>query len=299
MGSLAILRAAGIGAAGLAVFVAVYAVAATPSRAASRLGRRGLRRQRALREGGWAQLEPLVRWLGVRVSPLRSDEAYAALDRRIGFAGDFLGLLPEELLALSLLSMVAGALVGLLLGPVTGLGAMLALLCGPLGAALPWIAMSDAASTRIRQINRGLPYAVDLMALAMSAGQDFPGAVRQVVSKSSDPEDALVEELGTVLQELSLGTTRKRALQGLQERAPTDAVAEFVGAVVQAEDRGNPVAAVLQVQATVSRVRRTVRAEESAAKAGVAMVGPLLLVFLCIMLLVMAPMLMRITKEIQ
>lgn len=299
MGSLAILRAAGIGAAGLAVFVAVYAVAATPSRAASRLGRRGLRRQRALREGGWAQLEPLVRWLGVRVSPLLSDEAYAALDRRIGFAGDFLGLLPEELLALSLLSMVAGALVGLLLGPVTGLGAMLALLCGPLGAALPWIAMSDAASTRIRQINRGLPYAVDLMALAMSAGQDFPGAVRQVVSKSSDPEDALVEELGTVLQELSLGTTRKRALQGLQERAPTDAVAEFVGAVVQAEDRGNPVAAVLQVQATVSRVRRTVRAEESAAKAGVAMVGPLLLVFLCIMLLVMAPMLMRITKEIQ
>lgn len=299
MSALAILRAAGIGAAGLAVFVAVYAVAATPSRAASRLGRRGLRRQRALREGGWAQLEPLVRWLGVRVSPLLSDEAYAALDRRIGFAGDFLGLLPEELLALSLLSMVAGALVGLLLGPVTGLGAMLALLCGPLGAALPWIALSDAASTRVRQINRGLPYAVDLMALAMSAGQDFPGAVRQVVSKSSDPEDALVEELGTVLQELSLGTTRKRALQGLQERAPTDAVAEFVGAVVQAEDRGNPVAAVLQVQATVSRVRRTVRAEESAAKAGVAMVGPLLLVFLCIMLLVMAPMLMRITKEIQ
>lgn len=299
MSALAILRAAGIGAAGLSVFVAVYAVASTPSRAASRLGRRGLRRQRALREGAWAQVEPLVRWLGVRVSPLLSDEAYAALDRRIGFAGDFLGLLPEELLALSLLSMVAGALVGLLLGPVTGLGAMLALLCGPLGAALPWIAMSDAASTRIMQINRGLPYAIDLMALAMSAGQDFPGAVRQVVSKSSDPEDALVEELGTVLQELSLGTTRKRALQGLQERAPTDAVTEFVGAVVQAEDRGNPVASVLQVQATVSRVRRTVRAEESAAKAGVAMVGPLLLVFLCIMLLVMAPMLMRITKEIQ
>jgi tight adherence protein C len=201
--------------------------------------------------------------------------------------------------ALSILSMVAGVLIGLLLGPLTGVGAMLALLCGPLGAALPWIAMSDAASTRITQINRGLPYAIDLMALAMSAGQDFPGAVRQVVSKSSDPDDALVEELGIVLQELSLGTTRKRALQALHERAPTDAVAEFVGAVVQAEDRGNPVAAVLQVQATVSRVRRTVRAEESAAKAGVAMVGPLLLVFLCIMLLVMAPMLMRITKEIQ
>jgi tight adherence protein C len=299
MGAVTVLRVLGVGAVAAAIFVATYAVAGTPSRAASRLGRRGLKRQKALREGAWAEVEPLVRWLGVRVSPLLSDEAHAALDRRIAFAGDFLGLLPEELVALSILSMLAGALVGLLLGPATGMGAMLALLCGPLGAVLPWIAMSDAASTRITQINRGLPYAIDLMALAMSAGQDFPGAVRQVVSKSSDPEDALIEELAVVLQELSLGTTRKRALQGLYERAPTDAVGEFVGAVVQAEDRGNPVAAVLQVQATVSRVRRTVRAEENAAKAGVAMVGPLLLVFLCIMLLVMAPMLMRITKEIQ
>ncbi len=299
MNALLILRAAGLGAVGLAVFVAAYAVAGAPSRAASRLGRRGLRRQRALREPAWAQVEPLVRWLGVRVSPLISDAAWSAIDRRIAFAGDFLGLLPEELVALSIVSMALGGVAGLLIGPLTGLGAMLSLLCGPLGAALPWIALSDAASTRITQINRGLPYAVDLMALAMSAGQDFPGAVRQVVSKSSDPEDALIEELAIVLQELSLGTTRKRALQGLYERAPTDAVGELVGAVVQAEDRGNPVAAVLQVQATVSRVRRTVRAEESAAKAGVAMVGPLLLVFLCIMLLVMAPMLMRITKEIQ
>ena len=291
MSLVAFLRWAGVSAVGVAVFVAVYAVAGAPSRAASRLGRRGLKRQKALREGSWSQLEPLVRWLGVRVSPLLSDDAYAALDKRIAFAGDFLGLLPEELVALSLVSMVLGALVGLLMGPVTGLGAMLALLTGPLGAALPWIALGDAASTRITQINRGLPYAIDLMSLAMSAGQDFPGAVRQVVSKSSDPEDALIEELAVVLQELSLGTTRKRALQGLYERAPTDAVGEFVGAVVQAEDRGNPVAAVLQVQATVSRVRRTVRAEENAAKAGVAMVGPLLLVF--------APMLMRITTEIQ
>ncbi|RYE80561.1 MAG: type II secretion system F family protein, partial [Myxococcales bacterium] len=72
---------------------------------------------------------------------------------------------------------------------------------------------------------------------------------------------------------------------------------EFVGAVVQAEERGNPVAAVLQIQASVSRIRRTVRAEEAAAKAGVAMVGPLMLVFVCIMLIVMGPMILRIIKD--
>jgi tight adherence protein C len=138
---------------------------------------------------------------------------------------------------------------------------------------------------------------IDLMALAMSAGQDFVGAVRQVVEKSSDPNDALVEEFTRILQELQLGRTRKQALIGFASRAPIESVQEFVSAVVQAEERGNPVADVLQIQASVSRLRRTVKAEEAAAKAGVAMVGPLFLLFFCIMLLVMAPMIMQLAKE--
>ena len=50
------------------------------------------------------------------------------------------------------------------------------------------------------------------------------------------------------------------------------------------------------VQAGVSRMRRTVRAEESAAKAGVKMVGPLFLLFGCIMILVMGPMILQLMK---
>jgi len=46
----------------------------------------------------------------------------------------------------------------------------------------------------------------------------------------------------------------------------------------------------------VSRQRRTVNAEEAAAKAGVQMVGPLFLLFGCIMLLVLAPMILTFMK---
>jgi tight adherence protein C len=168
---------------------------------------------------------------------------------------------------------------------------------GPLGAALPYLTISGEAQRRLKQVNRGLPYVIDLMALAMSAGQDFPGAVRQVVEKSSDPNDALVEEFTRILQELQLGRTRKQSLLGFAQRAPIESVQEFVSAVVQAEDRGNPVADVLQIQAAVSRLRRSVKAEEAAAKAGVAMVAPLFLLFFCIMLLVMAPMILQLAKE--
>src|SRR6185369_9721828 len=139
-------------------------------------------------------------------------------------------------------------------------------------------------------------YVIDLMALAMSAGLDFPGAVRQVVEKSSDAEDALVEEFTRLLQEIGLGRTRRQALSEFARRAPIDAVNEFVGALVQAEERGNPVAEVLQIQAVVSRQRRTVNAEEAAAKAGVQMVGPLFLLFGCIMLLVLGPMILGFMK---
>lgn len=281
-----------------ALCIAVYAIASAPSRLASRLGMRGLKRQRALANNpAWVQIEPLVRWLGVRVSGVLTDEQRARLDRHLALAGDYLGLTPEEYVALSILSGIGGCVFGALAGFLTGMGAFLVVALGPVGAAVPYLSVSGESQRRLKQINRGLPYAADLLALAMGAGLDFPGAIRQVVEKSSDPNDALVEEFTRILHELQIGQTRKQALQGFAERAPLDSVSEFVAAIVQAEERGNPVAEVLQIQANVSRMRRSVRAEEAAAKAGVAMVGPLFLLFFCVMLLVMGPMLLKLAAQ--
>ena len=162
---------------------------------------------------------------------------------------------------------------------------------------LPYLHISEVAQERLKNINRRLPVVIDLMALSMSAGLDFPGAVRQVVEKSSNPDDPLIEELTRVMQELQLGRTRRQVLLEFAERAPVPSVNEFVSALMQAEERGNPVAEVLQIQAVVSRQRRTVNAEEAAAKAGVKIVGPLMLCFVCIMLLVMGPMILKLAQE--
>lgn len=284
-------------AAWIAAAATLYALFSAPSRVASRLGLRGLKRQRAVAgDGPFAQIEPLVRWLGVRLSGAIPDAWHAEIDRQLALAGDWLGLTPEELVALSVVSSIGGAIAGAILGVGADASLLLATAAAALGASLPYLLLSEERQRRTRQLNRGLPYAIDLMALAMSAGLDFPGAVRQVVEKSSDPDDALVEELTRVLQQLSLGRTRRQALVELAERAPLVAVSEFVAAVIQAEDRGNPVADVLSVQAQASRQRRSVKAEEAAANAGVAMVGPLFLLFGCIMLLVLVPMLMKMSR---
>ena len=206
-----------------------------------------------------------------------------------------MGLTADEFIALSLLSALGGALVGVLAGYTTDLGPFMVVGLTGLGAALPYLQVTGAATERLKSIGRGLPYVIDLMALSMSAGLDFPGAVRQVVEKSSNPDDPIVEEFTLVLQTLNLGQTRKEALLEFARRAPVDSVTEFVNALIQAEERGNPVSEVLTIQASVSRTRRSVRAEEAAAKAGVQMVGPLMLVFFSIMILLLGPALLTIT----
>jgi tight adherence protein C len=277
------------------LFVISFVAASADTADATRLGLRGLKRQRALENvPGWSTLEPLLRWLGARFAGLISPGFRAKANRKLSLAGDYLGLLPEEAIGLSVLSALGGAVLGYALGIVAEMGNLVVISGTLLGAALPYFRISSAAGERMKKINRRLPHAIDLLALSMSAGLDFPGSVRQLVEKSGSPNDPLVEEFTLMLQSLQLGRTRRQALEEFAARAPSDAVIEFVSAVVQAELRGNPLVDVLKIQAEVSRRKRTVRAEESAAKAGVALAGPLILVFLTILILIVAPIVMKL-----
>ncbi len=281
----------------IAIVWAVYVVASAQSRTASRLGLRGLKRQKALATNEtWAAVEPLVRWLGVRVSGIPTEEQREALDAQISLAGDFMGLTADEYLALTILSAIGGAVVGAIAGYILDMGMLLVLAGVMLGGAAPYMTISGEAQERLKNISRGLPYVIDLMALSMGAGLDFPGSVRQVVEKSSNPEDPIVEEFTLILQTLNLGRTRKDALLEFARRAPCAAATEFVNSLVQAEERGNPIAEVLSIQATSSRTRRSVRAEELAAKAGVKMAGPLMLVFFAVLGLLVGPAMMNIVS---
>ena len=293
----ALYRALALFAFGLAIASVLYGILGAPTRPASRLGMRGLKRRRAIENNPlWAQIEPLVRWLGYRLSGTLSDSVRTSLDDQISYAGDFLGLLPEEYVALSVVSAGGGIFFGVVAGYMVGSMGVLIWVCCLVGGALPYLTISNEAQRRHKQVNRGLPYAIDLVALSMSAGLDFPGAIRQVVEKSSDPDDALIGELRRIVQELQLGRTRVQVLSEFAKRVPTPSVTEFVAALVQAEQRGNPVADVLVVQAGSYRQRRTVAAEEAASRAGVAMVAPLFMLFFCIMILIAGPMVIKLSR---
>jgi tight adherence protein C len=293
-----VLQLASCVALGFGAFALTYAAFAAPRGDGRRLGLRGLKREKLLETNeAWRFFEPIVRWMGVRLSGLLPERSRESLNRQIGIAGDFMGLLPEELVGLGVLSAILGLGIGYAAGVWTGMGNLATFGCAGFGAVGPYLALSDRSATRFKEVNRRLPYAIDLLALGMGAGLDFPAAVRQVVEKSGAPDDPLVEEFTLILQSLHLGRTRRMALEEFASRVPSDPVREFVGAVIQAEMRGNPVVNVLRIQAEVSRQRRTARAEEAAARAGVAMVLPLVLVFVTILLLIVSPMIMKIQAQ--
>jgi tight adherence protein C len=126
---------------------------------------------------------------------------------------------------------------------------------------------------RQRSIVRALPYAIDLLTLAVEAGLDFTAALSKVVEKGR--KGPLADELSIAIRELKLGKTREEALRNLARRIDLPPLGSFVQALVQADRMGTPLGKVLRVLSTQMRVERTQRAEKLANEAPVKLVLPL------------------------
>jgi tight adherence protein C len=270
-------------------------LALRPSRPASRLGMRGLKRQRALLDPWWASVEPLVRWGGVRVSGILDDKTRNKLDKDLTYAGDYLGITVDEYFAMLVMMGLTGGTLGIIATLVLGKYLFLVPLGAAIGAFLPHMAVDGARVQRFIEMNRGLPYAIDLMALSMSAGLDFPGSIHQVVSKAK-ANLTLKDELGYMLQQFQLGRTRAQVLNEFRERVPIEAVREFVHALLQAEERGTPVANVLEIQASTARIRRSNLAEAAASDMRGKMVLPTMMLAGVGMALVAIPSTMMVDR---
>jgi tight adherence protein C len=271
------------------VMLGIFTLARNPPVDTQRLGVRGLKRQEALAEGGgFATIEPLMRLVAAWAAHLPLGDRRRQIDEMLKHAGGWLGLTANEFVALSFLGAVGFTGMGLVAVTLLELPSILVFFFGGLGGILPYVRASGELQRRFKEVNRALPGSIDLASLCMGAGLDFPGSLRQIVDKAGR-RDALVEEMSFILQELDLGRTRRQALENFADRVPTEAVRDFVGTVVQSEEKGNPLAEVLRIQATMLRMRRSVMAEEAAARAAVLMMGPLMLIFGAIILVLLGP----------
>ncbi len=275
MNVVGLLSYVSVGALSLAAVILGYALFSETAARRPLRGLAGLKRAAVLKRSSlFRAFEPLMRYTASWSSKLPLSDMRLKIAKQLQKSGDYLGLTPDEYVALMLIGALGFTVAGLVICQLANLNMAYALGGTLIGLGTPRSLVSHQISVRSTQVNRGLPAAIDLAAMCMSAGMDFIGALRQIVTHGANSDDAVQEELERILQELDLGHTRREALEAFAERVPTESVKDFVSSVKQAEDKGNPLSEVLQVQASMLRMRRTVLAEEAAARAGTSRSGP-------------------------
>jgi tight adherence protein C len=280
----------------LGLAVAAFHIASNPMPPAKLRGRRGLKRRRALRHRAlFRSVEPLIRSIGTGIEPLLPRNVAGRVERALLEAGYPLGLSAPELIASSMVGALA-TLALLFFVAHQRAGTFSPILVGALVVgALPFVRLSAVRRQRGNQVTRRLPAVLELVVMCLSAGLSLPRALRCVVESATDPFDPIVEELDTVVRELELGRTRREALEGLADRVPTAEVTELVNSVIQSEEKGVSLIRALAVQCRTLKLRRSMKAEQAASGAALMLMGPMSLIFLCVIALLLGPVLIRTT----
>ena len=215
----------------------------------------------------------------------------ARIDAKLEQAGYPGGLRGADWVGVKMLSLIAFAIVGFLLGfLITGsfvLSILFTLGGGAIGYLAPEFWLGRKIRARSWDMVLQLPDALDLLTISVEAGLGFDAALAKVVEKMEGP---LVDEFRQALAEVRMGRPRREALRDVATRADAQPVSNFIGAIVQAEQLGVPIAKVLQIQSNQLRIERRQRAEEAAAKAPVKMLFPMVgCIFPTIFIVILGP----------
>lgn len=160
----------------------------------------------------------------------------------------------------------------------------------------PTIWLRSALKRRHKSIGRSLPFVLDLLTLSVEAGMDFMNALHRNVERGKITE--LDEELIRVIREIQIGKTRREALRDMSNRVNLPDLRSVVNALVQADELGVSVGAILRIQSDQIRQRRFERAERLANEAPVKMLGPLLfLIFPAVFLILLGPIVARLLQQ--
>ena len=197
--------------------------------------------------------------------------------------------------AKTILALGAPALTALLtasLLPALPRGGPLLLLCGTasIGYYLPNVILARTAARRQRDIFENVPDALDLLTVCVEAGLSLERALAKVAAEIHIKSASLAQELQLVLMELRAGFTKERALRNLALRSGVEDVDTLVAMLIQSERFGTSMGESLRVHSDNLRTKRSMVAEEAAAKIALKLLFPLIFcIFPTLMLVLLGP----------
>jgi tight adherence protein C len=262
-----------------------------------------LRRARAYTESDGRVADPLFEKLsaryGTRLAKIAVRFDPRATDERVGLKLVASGLArtfsPTEFLAAKVVLAGAGVILGGFVGTVAGSptkAVLLAIVFGLFGFFVLDLVVTSRMRSRREEMRRDLPDALDVLAVSVEAGLGFDGALAKLGEHKSGP---LVEQFELVLNELGIGESRSHALRRMSDRVDIPELTSVVSALIQSEQLGTPLGRILRTQASESRQRRRIAAEERAMKAPVKMIVPTgIFIFPAMFIVIIAPAMLQI-----
>ncbi|HEY4551669.1 MAG TPA: type II secretion system F family protein [Bacillaceae bacterium] len=222
-----------------------------------------------LRQSIWTQTR-------MRMQKKMSPKNARKLETKLQQAGNPYGMGPAEFKGFQFIMAILFPILFAGWGILSGFGgtAMVFLAIIGLGAAflLSNLYLNMKKNSRARFALKELPDFLDLLTVSLEAGLGFDSALSKVTAKKPG---VLSGEFRRALEEMRLGKVRREALSGIRDRLDLDDVKSLIGSIIQAEKLGIGMVQVLRVQSEEVREMRKQRAEETAMKAPVKMLFPL------------------------
>ena len=204
--------------------------------------------------------------------------------RRLAWAGYPTNIDPEKFKSLKRLAGISATII--LPAALPFWLALLAAIPGYyLATFLPELWLDSAVSAKIKEIDNELPYFVDILAVAVSAGVPIhvalPGAAKEC-------RGVLAGELAMLMGALIVGTSRCQALNDLASSTPSKELKRFAILLADAERFGSPITHTLRALAAELREKRLYAIRAEAQKLPIKMLFPLVFLILPAFLLLTA-----------
>ena len=176
---------------------------------------------------------------------------------------------------------------------------LLLLLCvsATVGYYLPNLVLASTARRRQRDIFENIPDALDLLTVCVEAGLSLERALVKVSGEIHIKSVVLAQELQLVLMEMRAGFSKEKALRNLALRSGVEDVDTLVAMLIQSERFGTSMGDSLRVHSENLRSKRSLLAEEAAAKIALKLLFPLIFcVFPTLMLVLMGPAVIEVYR---
>jgi tight adherence protein C len=195
---------------------------------------------------------------------------------------------------LAFVGFAGGQVFAGLTGALASRALLIGLAIALVGFMLPDVFVTFKMRGRKEVLRAELPDALDILAVSVEAGLGFDGAISKLTEHMEGP---LADEFALALGEMRIGESRQNALTKMMQRVETPEFSAFVRAIIQADQLGISLGRILKVQASDTRNRRQLAAEERAMKAPIKMLFPtVLFIFPAMFIVILGPAFLNLSE---